>query len=203
MKIPYYYPNRPRLIPPDPDNPLNPKPDYINSLELSGKYIGELKWNGDNCLIYTGPDPAQGPPQFWNRHGTRLKYVPSLEIQSGVSKLPPDCVLNAELVHNHTKAVKHTLIVHCVMVWKGLPLFGKSWAYSRQILEELSVWNNSLRLSEVFQSGFWNRFQSADGEIIEGIILKDPSGGLQFSTRPLPDVSWMLKIRKPNNKYNF
>lgn len=198
MKIPYYYPNRPRLIPPDPDNPLDPKPDYLNSLEQSGKYIAELKWNGDNCLIYTGPDPV-----FWNRHGTRLKYVPSLEVQSGISKLPPDCVLNAELVHNRTKTVKHTLIVHCIMVWKGKPLIGKTWGYSRKLLEGLTVWNSGLQLSEIFQSGFWDIFQTTDGKIHEGLVLKDQSGILQFSTRPIPDVSWMLKVRKPCNKYSF
>ena len=48
MKLLYWYPNRPLLIPPDPLDPLNPKPDYLNSLEASGKYVAEQKWNGDN-----------------------------------------------------------------------------------------------------------------------------------------------------------
>ena len=52
----YYYPNRPTLIPPDPLNPMNPASDYLNSLELSGKYVSEVKANGDNTLIYTGGD---------------------------------------------------------------------------------------------------------------------------------------------------
>ena len=194
----YYYPNRPTLIPPDPQNPTNPKPDYLNSLELTGKYIAEQKWNGDNCLIYTGLET-----QFWNRTGSRLKYIPNEGIRKACSGFPNDCVINAELVHNKTKTIKHTLIVHSILVWKTEPLIGKSWGYARDILESLSVWGNGLKLSELYHGGFWDKFNAADGTIIEGIVLKDPSGIITISTYPVPDVSWMLKVRKPSKKYSF
>jgi len=195
----YYYPNRPRLIPPDPENPMNPKPFYIQSLEATGRWIAEQKWNGDNCLIYTG-----SKPEFWNRHGTRLKYKPIPKVLEEVAAFPPDCVINAEMLHNKTKTIKDRLICHCIYVWEGKPLFGKTWGDARAILEAHDWKNNSqVTLSPIWTKGFWELFQQADGVNIEGIILKDPKGKLVISTREVPDVSWMLKIRKPCKKYNF
>lgn len=194
----YYYPNRPHLVPPDPQNPLDPKPNYINGLEASGKYVAEQKWNGDNLTLMTGKSRLE----FWNRQHSRLKYAPSDGVREELLRLPKNCSYNAELVHNKTKTVKHRIIVHCVMVWKGKPLLGKSWGDSRRILEDLEFGEHVV-LSPVWKSGFWDLFQKADGSIIEGIILKDPNGKLVFSSRPVPDVPWMLKIRKPCKKYSF
>lgn len=193
----YFYPNRPSLIPPDPHNPTNPKSDYINSLQKSGKYIAEQKWNGDNVLIYTGSQP-----QFWNRYRRVLHYQPSEEVLEQLSHWPSQCILNAELVHFKTKEIKHTLIVHCVMSWKGKPLYGKTWGDSRLILVDQPNKSN-VRVSKVWTSGFWNLFKEADGKVIEGIILKDPDGKLVFSATPIPNVPWMKKIRKPCKKYSF
>jgi hypothetical protein len=196
----YYYPNRPTLIPPDPKDPLNPKSDYINGLETSGKYVAEQKWNGDNCLIYTTG------LEFWNRHKARLSYQPSPEAREEWERWPKDSIINAELIHNKSKTIKHLFIVHCIMQWKGELLIGKTWGDSRAILEEClatGLSGEQVRISKVWQSGFWDLFQAADVTTIEGIILKDPMGKLRYSTTPLADVSWMLKIRKPCKKYSF
>jgi hypothetical protein len=92
------------------------------------------------------------------------------------------------------------------MAWDGKYLIGKSWGDSRAILEkcvEDGLSGPHVKISPVWRSGFWNLFQDADGAIIEGIILKDPTGKLVFSATPPRDVPWMLKIRKPCKKYNF
>ena len=61
-----------------------------------------------------------------------------------------------------------------------------------------------MKLSEIHRSGFWELYQRADGgstPMVEGIILKDPTGKLVFTATPgqetTPGVPWMLKIRKP------
>jgi hypothetical protein len=64
-------------------------------------------------------------------------------------------------------------------------------------------YGNHLVLSQVWREGFWNLWKGTDGEIIEGIILKDPTGKLVFSTTFIDSVPWMLKIRKPSKKYSF
>lgn len=197
----YYYPNRPILIPPDPLNPTDPSSDYLDSLENSGKYAAEQKFNEDNCQIYT--DEFM-PPVFWNRTHARLGYRPIPQILEELKIFPPNSVINAELMHNHTKTVKNKLIVHCVMVWKNKPLLGKTWGDSRKILEDLD-WrmNDHVILSKIQYNEFWELFQKADGNVTEGIILKDPLGKLLYSTTPINNVSWMLKIRKPCKKYSF
>jgi len=192
----YFYPNRPILIPPDPKNPLNPSPDYLTGLEKSGRYFAETKWNGDNAMIYTDS------LELWNRKCSRLKYAPIGAVREELEQLPKGCLINAELVHNHTKTVKDTIIVHCIMVYKGEPLFGKTWADSRAIIEEFK-YGEHVQLSRIYTTGFFDLWNQADGEVIEGIILKDPSGLLQFSQVPIADVSWMLKVRKPCKKYSF
>jgi ATP-dependent DNA ligase len=198
MSLLFYYPNRPTLVPPDPAHPLNPNPDYINSLENSKRYVAEIKWNGDNTSLYTDD------MRFMNRQNETLRnYVPSLEIKEELLKFPLGCIVNLELVHYHTKTVKDLLVCHCVMAWKGKPLFGKSWGDSRKILENEFEFGQHVVLSKVWKKGFWKLFKETDGEIHEGIILKDPSGKLVFSTNPIPNVSWMLKIRKRCKKYPY
>jgi hypothetical protein len=203
----YYYPNRPTLIPPDPEHPLNPGPDYINGLEASGKYVAELKWNGDNTLIYTGkPDE---PITLWNRHHERLKYQPSPEVMEELQlwkEVAGEAIINCETVNRCTVSVKNLLIVHCVMAWQGEYLIGKTWGDSRNILDECigkGLSGEYVQISKIWRTGFWQLFKETDGKTLEGIILKNPAGKLVFSTMLLKDISWMLKIRKPCKKYSF
>lgn len=185
----YWYPNRPILIPPDKS--------YIDNLESSGLWIAERKWNGDNILIDTDT------MQFWNRHKARHRFVPNEEMRSILDKWPKHAVVNAELMNYKTKITKNTILVHCVMVWNGQPLIGKTWGDSRKIIEDHIGTGPSVKVSEIFRTGFWDLFQSADGVEIEGMVLKQPSGKLKFSTTPVEDVPWMLKVRKPCKKYQF
>jgi hypothetical protein len=210
----YFYPNRPILVPPDPDCPLAPKPNYINGLEQSGKYVAEQKWNGDNCLVFVGKD---GSIEFWNRHKRQLKYVPPPELLYEIrSQVPKDSIINGELLHSKTRNVKNLLMVHCIMKWNGKLLTGWSWGNSRTILEKGIKSGKHLLVSPVYRSGFWDLFQTRhgilpDGSIlqdkdsclIEGIVLKDPTGLLKYSTTGDIEVSWMLKIRHPSKKYSF
>jgi hypothetical protein len=159
--------------------------------------VAELKKNGDNTSLYTDN------LSFINRQGQKLRYNPIPEVTEELSKFPKGAIVNMELVHYHTKTVKDLLVCHCVMVWKGRPLIGKNWGDSRHILENEFQFGPHVILSPVWTKGFWNLFQATDGAIDEGIILKDPSGKLIFSTRPVNNVSWMLKIRKACKKYHF
>ena len=198
----YYYPNRPILIAPDPKNPFDPKRDYLDSLEKEGKWVAERKWNGDNTLIYTDD------MTLWNRHRARLKtYAPSAETLAELAKFPKGSIINAEVVNSKTKTIKDLVVVHCVMAWEGEALIGKTWGESRRILEGFfrkgGYANTHVILSETFKTGFWDLFQKADVANVEGIILKDPNGLLKFSATPVPDVSWMMKVRKPCRKYSF
>ena len=199
----YYYPNRPILIPPDPENPMNPSPDYINSLEATGKYVAEQKWNGDNVEIYTDD------LSFWNRKGELHRYQPLPETKKALKKFPKGAIINLELVNYRTKLIKDFLLIHSLLAWRGSVLAGKTWGDARLILEDFfetqhaALDGSGLHLSPVWKSGFWKLFEEADGETIEGIILKDPKGKLIISASKIADVPYMLKIRKPSKKYNF
>ena len=188
----YYYPNRPTLIPPDPENPLEPAPDYINGLDASGKYVAELKWNGDNTLIYTG-QPNE-PIILWNRHHERLKYQPSPEVMEELQRwkdLAGEAIINCETVNRCTVNVKDLLIVHCIMAWKGEYLIGKTWGDSRNILDEcigLGLSGEHVQISKIWRTGFWQLFKETDGKTLEGIILKNPAGKLLFTTSMPKDV---------------
>lgn len=201
----YYWPNRPSLIPPDPENPLNPRPDYINSLEASGRFIAEQKWNGDNTSIYTDDY------SFWNRHRNQInnRYVPPEPVKKAMRIFPKGSIVNLELVHFRTKKIKNFLLVHTLLAWKGSTMAGKTWGQARLILEKFfkehqtELEGSGVQLSPVWKSGFWGLFQQADGEIIEGIVLKDPKGKIIISASKIPDVTYMYKIRKPSKKYQF
>jgi hypothetical protein len=211
----FYYPNRPTLIPPDPDHPMEPQSTYLDNLEATGKYVAEFKWNGDNTTVYTDDI------SFWNREGKRLSYTPTPEVLVELKQFPKGCILNLELLHRHTKNVKNLLIVHSIMKWEDILLLGKTWGDSRRILEKLTwlprtvgtqlSYDHHVLLAQIQKPGhtapntFWRMFKEAQAcdEAIEGIILKDPNGRLQFSTTPLKDVNYMLKVRKPSKKYPY
>jgi ATP-dependent DNA ligase len=197
MKFLYLYPNRPTLVPADTVNPMNPSPDYLNELERSGRWVAEQKWNGDNSLLYTDE------MALWNRHHARLAYRPSEELLEELSRFPKGSIVNGEMVNSKTKTVKNFFLAHCVMAWEGKLLTGNTWGDSRKILEDYKGWGEHCVLSPVWRTGFWELFQKADGAVIEGIILKDPNGKLQFSTTPLKDVNYMWKFRKACKKYQF
>jgi hypothetical protein len=195
----YWYPNRPTLMPADPTNIFNPSRVYIDSLEASKLYVAELKWNGDNTLVYTDTD------KWWNRHKEPLKYCPSPEVRDEMHKVfPKGCIVNAETVNRCTKNIKDKIVVHCLMAYKGHLLMGKTWGDQRKLLEDLDFSGcRHVELSQTHTTGFWDLFQYAwrQDESIEGIILKNPKGRLVFATKSIADVSWMLKIRKPCKKY--
>ena len=199
----YLYPNRPTLVPPDPKTPLKPKPDYINSLEASGNFIAEQKWNGDNTEIYTDD------LSFWNRRKGPHRYEPLPETIKALKLFPKGSIINLELVHYRTKAIKDFLLVHSLLAWDGAMLAGKTWGDARLILKnfwkehQADLEGSGLHLSPVWKSGFWKLFKEADGETIEGIVLKEPKGKLVISAGVIPDVTYMLKIRKPSKKYKF
>jgi len=199
----YYWPNRPILVPPDPDNPLHPKPDYINSLESSKKFIAEQKWNGDNTEIYTDD------LSFWNRYHGLHRYAPLPETTKALKLFPKGSIINLELIHYRTKTIKNYLLIHSLLAWKGSVLTGKTWGDARLILEEFfqehqeALDGSRLHLSPVWKSGFWKLFKETDGEVIEGIVLKEPKGKLVISASKIPDVTYMLKIRRPSKKYKF
>jgi hypothetical protein len=189
-------------MPADPANVYNPGRAYMDSLERSGLYVGEFKWNGDNTLIYTDTDT------WWNRHQEHLKYHPSPEVTNEIHKIfPAGCIVNAETVNRCTRNVKDKIVVHCLMAYKGQLLLGKTWGDSRKILENDLDFSGCAHviLSQTFKTGFWDRFQEAwhAGPELEGIILKNPKGRLVFSTsqKPAEDVSWMMKFRRPSKKY--
>lgn len=192
----FYYPNRPTLIPADPINPMHPKPDYLNELEASGRFLAEQKFNGDNCYLFTDT------MEFWNRHREQHRYTPPPEVMDELQRLPKGSCINLELMHYKTKTVKDTLMVHCIMIHKNKPLVGKTWGEARKILEDFQ-YGDHVKLSRVWESGFSDLYQQADGPIIEGLVLKDPKGKLVFSTTPIKDVNWMKKVRVSCKKYPF
>jgi hypothetical protein len=198
----FYFPNRPTLRPVDPNNLQNPTSWYLDELEASGKYVAELKFNGDNVYIDTDK-----PNQFWNRHKQLHRYAPPPAMLEEIAKFPHGSLLNAELLNFKIKAsdrddVKDVVIVHCVMKWEGKLLIGKTWGDSRAILDGYAS-GKHVHISEIYKNNFWNLYQQADEKKIEGIILKDPSGKLMFSTSPIDDVPWMIKFRHACAKYHF
>ena len=218
VHIIYYYPNRPKLIPADSLNPMNPSSAVLDALEASGKYVAEQKWNGDNCYVYKD---GAGKIELWNRHKARLQRTLSEGMREELKALKNNSILNAEYIGGKTINVKGLLIAHCIMMWDGSILLGKTWGDSRSILTSNFQSGEHLVVSALFREGFWKLFQTRKGLIhavngellrtvedkdsvlIEGVVLKDPTGKLVFSTKPVADVPFMLKIRHPSGRHNF
>lgn len=128
--------------------------------------------------------------QLWNWHKTCRRYVPSADL----NRFPKGVILNVELVDYWTRTVKGLVIIY-----SNLPLIGGTWGALRNLLESF-YHGDHVKLSKIFKADFWEHFQEADSNIIEGIIFKEVGRKLVFSTLPIKNTPF--KERSMYRKMN-
>lgn len=191
----YFYPERPRLI--HIDQPLCQK------LSDSKEWIAELKYNGSRLQLHC----IDREVQFWNRHGERMAYKPTEEIQEILPGIYSKgySLFDGELRHNKTVGVRHKIILYDVFIWHDDLLIGKPFWYRRNLLEKILAPNGEpIGIPEQFGSEFRSVFNRVTTQPeIEGLVMKNTRGTLQLSRNAPVNSRWMCKVRKANGSYRF
>jgi ATP-dependent DNA ligase len=194
----FYYPNRPFLF--SPDCP------HINEKSKDKNWHAEVKLNGDRlCLFF-----ENGVFTFKNRQNEVFKrYVPPQTLLDELRSfnLPDKTQLDGELLHFHTKNIKHKIVFYDVYTYGGIKQT-KTLKERRDIL--LSHFNKPhkhLAIIEAFygkQIKFIDLFnQVIQKEECEGLVIKDDRGLIVWDSIKSPDVTWQIKIRRPSTNYRF
>lgn len=204
-----------------------PRPNTAIPPDTLSKYVGwwaQRKWNGTRNLLFVLPD---GSFELWNRHKQQhkqYKLTTSMKasIQELASKLERGVfhVFDSELMDAKTTKLKDRIVLYDVLVHNGQYLIGTTYKQRYETLSgilgnpqehesdtgrRLALrFNKNLWLTEVFTDKLDERFKEALGvDEIEGLVLKDPKGKLDFGVREENNGMWMIRVRKPHKNYAF
>jgi hypothetical protein len=199
----YYFQNRPILLPPDSTE--------VTVKSFDPNWDAEKKFNGDRCKLWYSQKPGLHNFKnfiFWNRHKEVFrKYTPSEEILDELCSLnlPMETDLDGELLHFKTKNIKHTIIFYDVYYFGNKQIM-EELKFRREILHDCFKGKNfkCLKIAEQYETDFQSVFSDViKSEEVEGLVMKDKRGKIQWNTVKSPDVAWLFKIRRPAKNYQF
>jgi hypothetical protein len=208
------------LFPPRPEGSITP-----DTIEKYRGWVGQRKFNGSRNLIYVLPD---GSFELWSRHRSPHKaYKVSNGMRAAITefitqRLKPGLfyVFDSELMDAKTVRLKDRIVIWDVLVCEGVYLLGSTFISRYEKLVELAgnptehesdtgkklalKINSHLWLSETFKDNLKDRFDEAlPLKAIEGIMLKDPNGKLEFGVRESNNSGWLIRVRKKHKNYEF
>lgn len=198
----YYYPNRPLLLSPDHPRVIKCSNDL--------NFDAEIKKNGDR-LVLRKPQKSKvmsfNGLNFFNRQNKVLKYTPCSELLDELDslRLPLNTQLDGELMHFHTKHLKHIIFLYDVYYFDNVKMRG-TLTERRQIISDLFGGREfkHIFISETFDSNFPELYKNVIKEKEnEGLVIKDKRGKIVFNTHKSLDVDWQIKIRKSTKNYKF
>jgi ATP-dependent DNA ligase len=196
----YFFPERPGLI--HIDQPL------FSRLSLNPAWIAEPKYNGSRLGLHRLPS---GNWQLWNRHGERFSYIPTGELVEAMAAMPLEAeqyyLFDAELRHNKTKGVRGKIVIYDCFIFASGLLTGVPFEDRRGILEVMEKNGGgyeALTIAPQYPGDFRAVYDALtpDPEI-EGLVMKRLDGKLNLGRKSAANSTWMMKVRKPNNSYQF
>ncbi len=180
-------------------------PALLSFYEERG-YVAQYKKNGTNSIIFVTPEKEL---IVKTRHKADHKAWHFSEASARVFKALPGkgwYVINAELLHSKTPAVKDTHYIHDIFVNDGEYLVGVPYSKRYMMLLQLFsiggsdashfVIDKNTWLARNINSKFNDVFDSMNKQEDEGLVLKHPKGLLSRT-------DWLVKCRKSHENYSF
>jgi ATP-dependent DNA ligase len=137
-------------------------------------------------------------------------------------KLPPGKfhVFDGELLHNKTSNIKDRIVLYDLLVLNGEYLVGTTYISRYRKLQMLLGRpgmfetdtshriayrvNRNIWLAKVYTKDIAERFKKLlHLPEIEGLVLKDPTGKLDYGLTEENNGSWLTRVRKPNKNYSY
>ena len=193
----YFYPEQPKLL-------VRGQPLFTD-LSENPLWVAEPKYNGQRTMLHI----IDGVAEFWGRHGKKLTYKPSKEMEEALKTFPNVgyYLLDGELRHNKTKNVKDKLVLWDVIIHNNKLLNDKPYWARRSLLLDLGLTINDLMIISLIKQ-YKENFQKAfDGlmpfEEFEGLVLKNTQGKLNLGVKSCPESRWMFKVRKKTGRHRY
>ncbi len=190
----YFYPEAPKLIHVDSD--------LLDRLSQDPAWIAEKKYNEQRLELH-----CNGNFEFWNRHGKKLGYDPSVEVSEALGNVPLRgyCLFDGGLRHNKTKGVRHKVIIYDVYAWDSKMLLSMPFEERRALIGELFPCEETvLRIPDQHPGNFKQTFHDVIQEDeIEGLVLKNLKGKIAPGRTAPIKSNWMFKVREPSGRYKF
>lgn len=202
------------MFPPRPDSAIPPSMlGYYEKRE----WLAQYKKNGTCTIIGISPEK-----EFiaMNRHADFHKtWQLTDHIKEELARLFKEkkwFVLCAEIMHLKGPAIKDTIYIHDMLVWKSEFLFDSTFLERAQMLDERLITNvesqshyvcdseGKIWFAKRFDKDFKGVFSSIKNtKIDEGLVLKDPEGKLRFCDSPDANSYWQVKCRHKSKGYAF
>jgi ATP-dependent DNA ligase len=202
-----------------------PRPSTSIKAEHIGDYPGWLaqrKFNGTRTTVFI--DPA-GDVHLRNRQREEHRaYKVTDEMIESCRALPLERgawhVLDGELLHSKTKAIKDRVVLFDLLVHDSKYLLGTTYRDRLDLLDyslgepdeyedesghQLAFRvNGNLWLAETFTDEFERHFRELLAlDEIEGLVLKDPGGKLTAGVTEKNNEGWQIRVRKEHKNYAF
>lgn len=206
----YIYPPRPKNCAPIPDISK-----YDNRL-----MIGQPKFNGSNCTIYTNGVEWK----IHNRHNDRLTNfnLTPLEMSNNLFKCERGkwMVINGEYLNKNKNdetgnPFNHKLIIFDILVFDGDHLLNRTFRERVDLLDTLygteqsekdylfKISDNIYR-TKTYETGFVDLYANLSKiDLIEGLVLKRAAARLELGTTEDNNSKSQIKFRKPTKNYQF
>jgi hypothetical protein len=207
-----------RLIyPPRPKGAINPA-----MLERYKGFVAQYKYNDIRNLLYLFPD---GSVHLYNRHREPHRaYQLTLDMEDSIHCLELPLgkfhVIDGGLMHGKAPGIRDRLVLWDILVHNGEYLVGTTFLERYQLLEKLVgnptelenetggeialQINRNLWLAPLFKDKLAERYQrAASREELEGLVLKNPNGRLEWGLSESNNGFWQIRVRKPHANYSF
>ena len=181
----YLYPPKPLYVPANSS--------VFDKLDNDLNWVGEVKKNGWRMMVRV--DDA-GKIELWTRRKTvELQPLINLRKELQVLKLPPDSILDGELLEHRGTTKEH------MMLW-GMFRWSGEWLRSvpyKEIMWRMSFVPTTAYLSRptfVFEGKrkFYDEVIKQSDEN-EGLVLKRLDAPVPFSFTSCPDVRTWIKVK--------
>jgi ATP-dependent DNA ligase len=193
-KLKYFYPEKPKLA--------IKGQVLFKKLSADPMWIAEPKYNGSRLQLHI----LNGVTEFWGRHGDKLKYVPSKEVEEALKKFPQKgyYLFDGELRHNKTKGIRDKIVLWDTIIYNGKIQNDKPYWARRNLLLDLPIDKEKIIIVKQYTKDFDKVFkQLIQFEEFEGLVLKNTQGMLNLGVNSCPESRWMFKVRKESNKYRY
>jgi hypothetical protein len=196
----------------DPPRPEKKIPRDLLGFYEKKEFWCQMKMNGTYSMVFV-PPKGEGDVFAKTREGVDHRawsFTPESTRVFEHLRGPRWGVFACELLHSKGGGIRDTNYLHDVLVWDGEYLLGTTYSQRWNRLASLLITRRSENethcvvddnawLAKNHTKGFKDLFDSLEGVIYEGLVLKKPNATLAVRG----NESWQVKCRRFNENFGF
>jgi len=203
-----------------PPRPKNAAPIIDIQKYDNGMMLGQPKFNGSNCTIYTNRHEFK----IFNRHKDKLTNfnLTTEEMSANLFKCEKGkwMAINGEYLNKNKNdetgvPFNHKLIIFDILVFDSDYLLSKSFENRVNLLDDIYGTNetkknylyqisDNIYRTKTYNTGFVNLYTDLSKiDLVEGLVLKRANAKLELGLTEDNNSKSQIKFRKPTKNYQF